>query len=143
MNSICKHVIIPPVVLYGCKTWTLTECDKNWLQAWERKVLCKTLGTVCEQGEWRMRTNDEVYKLYGELELVVKVRKRRLQYLSHVARVEEDRVPKKILDQHPGGRRISGRLRKRSVLHFLHVRFSSVSSLLTQRKGKLSLCLTN
>jgi hypothetical protein len=60
-----------------------------------------------------MRMNDEVYKLYGELELVVKVRKRRLQYLGHVVRMEEDRVPKKILDQHPGGRRKSDRLRKR------------------------------
>jgi hypothetical protein len=51
-------------------------------------------------------------KLYGELELVVEVKKRRLQYLGHVVRMEEDRVPKKILDQHPGGRRKPGRQRK-------------------------------
>jgi hypothetical protein len=79
----------------------------------ERKVLHKIFGAVCEEGEWRIRTNDEVYKLYGELELIVEVKKRRLQYLCHVVRMEEDRFPKKILDQHPGGRRKPGRTRKR------------------------------
>jgi hypothetical protein len=45
--------------------------------------------------------------------LVAEVKKRRLQYLGHVVRIEEDRVPKKILDQHPGGRRKRGKPRKR------------------------------
>jgi hypothetical protein len=80
---------------------------------WERKVLRKIFGAVGEQGEWRIRTNDQVYKLYEELELVAEVKKRRLQYLGHVVRMEEDRVPKKILDQHPGSRRKPGRTRKR------------------------------
>jgi hypothetical protein len=80
---------------------------------WERKALRKIFGAVCEQGEWRMKTNDEVYKFNGELELVAEVKKRRLQYLGHVVRMEEDRVPKEILDQHPGGRRKPGRPRKR------------------------------
>jgi hypothetical protein len=57
--------------------------------------------------------NGEVYKLYGELELVAEVKKRRLQHLGHVVKMEEDRVPKKILDQHPGSRRKSGRRGKR------------------------------
>jgi hypothetical protein len=62
---------------------------------------------------WERKVLHKVYKLYGELKLVAEVRKRRLQYLGHVVRMEEDRVPKKILDQHPGGRRKPGRLRKR------------------------------
>jgi hypothetical protein len=40
------------------------------------------------------------------------VKKRRLQYLGHVVRMEEDYFPKKILDQHAGGRGNPGRLRK-------------------------------
>jgi hypothetical protein len=78
------------VWLYGCEKWTLTESDKNRLRVRERKVLRKNFGTVCEQGEWRVGTNDEVYKLYGELELVAEVKRRRLQYLGHVVRMEED-----------------------------------------------------
>jgi hypothetical protein len=80
---------------------------------WERKVLRTIFGAVCEQGEWHIRMNDEIHKLYGELELVAEVKKRRLQYLGHVVRMEEDRISKKILDQHPGGRRKPGKLRKR------------------------------
>jgi hypothetical protein len=76
-------------------------------------VLRKIFGAVCEQGEWRIRTNDEVYKFYGELQLVVEVKRRRLQYLGHVVRMEEDGVPKKILDQYPGSKRKPGRSRKR------------------------------
>jgi hypothetical protein len=76
---------------------------------WERKVLRKIFGA----GAWCIVTNDEVYKLYGALQLVAEVKKMRLQYLGPVVRVEEGRVPKKILDQHPGGRRKPGRPRKR------------------------------
>jgi hypothetical protein len=60
------------------------------LRAWERKALRKIFGAVCEQGEWGIWTDDEVYKLYGELELVAEVKKRRLQYLRQVVRMEED-----------------------------------------------------
>jgi hypothetical protein len=67
--------------------WTLSERDKNRLRVWERMVLCKIFGAVCEQWEWRIRTDDEVYKLYGELELFAEVKKRRLQYLGHVVRM--------------------------------------------------------
>jgi hypothetical protein len=38
------HVIIRPVVLYGCETWTLSECDKNQPRVWERKDLRKIFG---------------------------------------------------------------------------------------------------
>jgi hypothetical protein len=66
---------------------------------WEkREVLRKIFGAVCVEGEWHIRTNDEVYKPYGELELAAEVKKTRLQYLGHVVRMEEDTVPKKIPD---------------------------------------------
>jgi hypothetical protein len=102
LKLIMYRVIIRPV---------MQNVDPH--RVWERKVLRKIFGTVSEQGEWRVSTNDEVYTLYGELELVAEVKKRRLQYLGHVVRMEEDRVPKKILDQHPEGRRKPGRQRKR------------------------------
>jgi hypothetical protein len=84
---------------------------------WERKVLRKISGAVCVEGEWRIRTNDEVYKLFGELELIAEVKTRRLQYLGHVVRLEEDGVPKKILDRYPGGRRKPSRPRKKWLVN--------------------------
>jgi hypothetical protein len=62
-------------------------------------------------------------KLYGKLKLVADIKNMRLQYLGHVVRME-DRVPKLILDKHPGGRRKPGRLRKRwldDVTNYLEV----------------------
>jgi hypothetical protein len=49
----------------------------------------------------------------GSSKLVADIKRRRLRYLGHVVRMEEDKVPKKILDQHPGARRKPGRPRKR------------------------------
>ena len=43
------------------------------------------------------------------------MKKRRLYYLGHVVRMDVERVPKKTLDQHPGGRRKIGRPRKRWI----------------------------
>jgi hypothetical protein len=45
------------------------------------------------------------------------IKKTRLQCLSHVVRIEEDRVHKKIFDHHLGSRRKSGRMRKRWLDH--------------------------
>jgi hypothetical protein len=87
------RVTVRPVVLCGCETY-----EENRLLVWERKVLRKIFGAVCEEGEWRIRTNDEVYKLYCG------ARTRRLQYLGHVVKMEEHRVPRKILEKHPAGR---------------------------------------
>jgi hypothetical protein len=64
--------------------------NKNRFRVWERRFLRKIFGAVCEQGEWRIRKNDEVYKLYGRLQLVAEEKKRRLQYLGHVVRMKED-----------------------------------------------------
>jgi hypothetical protein len=91
-----NHYFVAVSVFPPCETWNLSECDKNRLRVWERKVLRKIFGAVCEQSEGRIRTNDEVNKLYGDLELIAEVKKRRLQYLGHVVRTEEGRVPKKI-----------------------------------------------
>ena len=36
--------VILPVILYGCKTWTLTLREEKRLQVFENKVLRKTFG---------------------------------------------------------------------------------------------------
>jgi hypothetical protein len=46
--------IILPVVLYGCKTWSLTLRDKNRLRVSENGVLRRIIGPKTEvTGEWR------------------------------------------------------------------------------------------
>lgn len=51
-------------------------------------MLRKIFGTIYEDGEWCIRTNQDVYRLYGEMDLVVEAKKRRLHYAGHVFRME-------------------------------------------------------
>jgi len=45
------------------------------LRIWERKVLRKIFGPICVAGYWRSRTNEETRQLYGELDIVIEIKK--------------------------------------------------------------------
>jgi hypothetical protein len=45
------------------ETWTLNISDENALQIFERKVIRKIYGPVCEDGVWRVRSNSEINSL--------------------------------------------------------------------------------
>jgi hypothetical protein len=64
--------------MYGAETWCLAANDRNSLEVWERKVLRKIYGPVCENGEWRIQTNTELVELYEELHVVTEVKWMRL-----------------------------------------------------------------
>ena len=66
-------------------------------------------------GRWRPRWNSELYSLYNEPSIVEDNKIRRLGWVGHIIRMEEERIPKKILkgnfhttnqweDQEPDGR---------------------------------------
>jgi hypothetical protein len=68
--KLCKLVILP-VVTYGCETWMMNEVEEEKLRIFERKVLRKIFGPVqYENGAWTLRTNEEVYNLYGKEDLI-------------------------------------------------------------------------
>jgi hypothetical protein len=69
------RTIIRPVVLYGSEVWCLATNGKKNLSIWERKVLRKIFGPICVAGKWRRRTNEEVKQLYGELDIVIEIKK--------------------------------------------------------------------
>ena len=43
---------------------------------WERKLLRKIFGPICVAGYWRSRTN-EVRQLYGEMDIVTEIKRRK------------------------------------------------------------------
>ena len=51
--------------------------------------------------------------MYGEPDIVKTIKINRLRWLGHVARMEEERVPKKLLNGFPEGRRSAGRPKAR------------------------------
>ena len=55
-------------------------------------------GPKQERGRWRPRRNSELYSLYKEPNVVEDIKIRRLGWAGHIKRMEEERVPKKVLN---------------------------------------------
>jgi hypothetical protein len=55
------ETIILPVVLYGCKTWSLTLREEHRLRVFENRVLRRIFGPKRDEvtGEWRKLHNEE------------------------------------------------------------------------------------
>jgi hypothetical protein len=58
--------IILPVVLYGCKTWSVTLREEHRLRVFENRVLRKIFGPKREADRlWIKLHNDELHSLYS------------------------------------------------------------------------------
>ena len=56
-----SRILVRPVVVYGSECWVLTENIKQKLLVFERKILRRIFGpTQKENGEWRLKTNEEL-----------------------------------------------------------------------------------
>jgi len=103
-------------VTYGCEAWTLATRDEQHLRIFERKILRKMFGPVQEKdGSWRIRMNHELNEIIRNADIVRSIKSRRIAWLRHVMRMDEKRIPKRVLEWKPTGRRIRGIPRKRWV----------------------------
>ena len=105
--------LILPVLLYGAEAWTMTQTDIAALGVFKGKILRKIFGPVCVDGEYRIRWNDELYELYGDIDVCRRINAQRLRWLGHVARMEDETPARKVLDARVGGQRRRGRPRLR------------------------------
>jgi hypothetical protein len=64
--------------MFGAGTWVLSKADELRLGVFERKILKRNYGPICEGAIWRSRYNEELYRLYDETDLVTTVRVTRL-----------------------------------------------------------------
>ena len=60
------RIIIWPVVLYGCETWSLTLREERKLRVFDNMVLKRIFGPRRDEatGEWRRLHNEELNDLY-------------------------------------------------------------------------------
>jgi hypothetical protein len=59
-------IVILPVVLYGCETWSLTLGEEHRLRGFENRVLRTIFGPKREEDRsWRKLHNDELHSLYS------------------------------------------------------------------------------
>jgi hypothetical protein len=81
--------IIFPVVLYGCKTWSLTLREEHRLRAFENRVLRRIFGPKRDEvtRDWRKMHNEELHNLYSSLNIIRMIKSRRIRWAGHVVRM--------------------------------------------------------
>jgi len=87
------RTIILPVVLYGCKSWSLTLQEERKLRVFEKKVLRRIFGPRRDEitGEWWRLHNEELNDLYFSPNIVRVIKSRRIRWTGHVALMGEER----------------------------------------------------
>jgi hypothetical protein len=90
----------------------MTKKEEQVLLIFERKIFRRIYGPKYEDGEWKIRMNQELEELNKGENIVKWIKGQRISWLGHLERMEEDRMPKKIFTQLEGTRQ-RGRPRKR------------------------------
>ena len=96
---------IRPIVMDGCEVWTMTKKSEKLTDTLERTILRRICGSINENGMWRMRHNKEIYDLFKEPEISTLIKLKRLQWAGHVQRMNEGRIPKRVMTEVMSGRR--------------------------------------
>jgi hypothetical protein len=75
------RIIILPVVLYGCESWSHTLREECRLRVFENKVLRRIFGPKRDEvtGEWRRLHNKDLYALYSSPSIIRVIKSRRLR----------------------------------------------------------------
>jgi hypothetical protein len=112
-----KNTIIDKTLTYASETWTLTKRERKQLNVFERKVYRRILGPVhdSEKENWRILTNKEIYASVRKPTIIETIRLNRLRWFGHVQRMEDNRIPKRVLYEYMNleTTRLRGRPRSR------------------------------
>jgi hypothetical protein len=86
--------IILPVVLYGCKTWSLILREEHSLRVFENRVLGSIFGPKRDEvtGEWRKMHNEELHNLYSSPDIITQIKSRRMRWACDTHGREEESV---------------------------------------------------
>ena len=87
-TEICR-IIILPVVVYGCETWSLTLREERRLRVFENMVLRRIFGPKRDEvtREWRKLHNEELNDLYCSPNIIWVIKSGRIRWAGHVARM--------------------------------------------------------
>jgi len=113
LKYLLKNTIIDITLTYASETWALTKRDRKELNIFERKLYRSILGPVYdnEKENWRILTNKEIYTSVKKPSIIETIRLNRLRWFGHVQRMEQKRIPKRVLYKNLGITRLRGRPR--------------------------------
>jgi hypothetical protein len=94
-----KNTVIHKTLTYASETWTLKKRDRKQMNIFERKVYRRILCPVYdnEKENWRTLTNKEIYAIVKISTIIETIKLHRLRWFGHVQRMEENRIPKRVL----------------------------------------------
>lgn len=86
------------LLLYGSECWVLLQADIRYLTTFYLRCVRSILG-MTRRDTWRQHlSTKDMLRLWGdERPLAVIIRQRRLEWLGHVSRMEDDRMPRRLL----------------------------------------------
>jgi len=109
LSYLSANSLILPILLYSAELWSITVTSMKKLEAahhrWQRKILGVT---------WKDKLkNDEIRTRTGLQKVGTIIKERRLRWLVHVMRMDNDRIPHQELNwKLEGFKRKPGRPRK-------------------------------
>jgi hypothetical protein len=79
-------IIILPLVLFGCETWSLTLKEEHTLRVFENRVLRRIFESKRDKasGGWRKL---QLHNLYPSSSIIRKMKSRRMRWAGHVAQM--------------------------------------------------------
>jgi len=100
--------IVLSTLLYGVETWPITVANGSRLEAAHQRWLRRTLHV-----SWRDKIpNKTIRERTRQEELGCIIRRKRLMWLGHVARMNKNTRAKQVMNWTPGGKRGRARPRK-------------------------------
>jgi hypothetical protein len=109
------NTIILPIVLYWCKTLSLTLREEHRLKVFENRVLRRVFGPKRDEiiGRWTKLHNDERHNLYSSPSVINMITSRRMKWVGQVGRIGEKRNAYRVLVGKPEGKELLGRPKHR------------------------------
>ena len=96
---------VKSVLLYGSECWRVVESDMQKISAFHNRCLRR----ICRIF-WPDRiSNQDLYKNTNSRNVVLEIKQRRLQWLGHVLRMDQNSIPRVALRWTPPGKRKPGR----------------------------------
>jgi hypothetical protein len=93
-----------PTLLYGSECWALTKRQESRLEAAEMHFLRSVAG-------YRLidhRRNEHIREKLQIMDINSRIKDYQIKWLQHLERMEQNRIPKLLLNYKPRGRRDQG-----------------------------------
>jgi hypothetical protein len=107
-----NKTFVCPIITYDAETWTLERTDEHSLCVFEMKIIWRIYEPTCIEGNWKIRTNKEIDELIGHEDMVNFVKSLGTRWLGHVEIMNNNGMPKMILNIKIKGRKRRGCPRK-------------------------------